>query len=198
MEDRIEKIISTTDPDIEFKKYVPSQEQLDQLATLFELVDRCKQSGIDICIVGGYGLDALYGKLTRDHGDIDLLIPENKLRETRTIVEEMGFIEDTTDTDKNKNLYRPNNNSKLPNSFKIEFGSIGAYNKFFSSETPLESIIPKNENGSLMEKPIRTLTLEGHKIAAEVLKKRAKEGKWGEYKHQNNFEKMVRILSQDN
>ena len=71
--------------------YTPSKEQLKQLEILFELIDKCKEKEIEIWIVGGYGLDALYGSLTRDHGDIDLIVWEKDLLAVGKMVEEMGL-----------------------------------------------------------------------------------------------------------
>jgi len=194
MRNKVKKTKSIINFSSEFEQYLPSEEQLHQLTILFELIDKCKQSRVEVCIVGGYGLDALYGSLTRDHGDIDMLVRGNELQDMRDIVEKMGFIEDTGDTDQNKNLYRPGNNLALPSSFKIEFGTIDSYSVFFPIEMPLESLVSKDENGSIMGKPIKTLTLEGHKIVAEVQKRRAADGGWGEYKHQEHFEKIISVL----
>ena len=114
------------------------------------------------------------------------------------IVEEMGFVEYADKVEKNKKVYRPGTILALDDSFKIEFGSIEFYGQFFPKETSLELIISKNENGLIEGKAIKTLTLEGHKIAAEVQNQRAFQGNWGEYKHQKHFEKMIGVLNENN
>jgi hypothetical protein len=58
--------------DIPFNDYYPSANQRRQAQMLIELLQECDEQGIMISVFGGYGLDALYGQLTRDHGDFDL------------------------------------------------------------------------------------------------------------------------------
>ncbi len=176
--------------------YTPSKEQLKQLEILFELIDKCKEKEIEIWIVGGYGLDALYGSLTRDHGDIDLIVWEKDLLAVGKMVEEMGFMKDANEAEKNKKVYRPEATVAVNDLFKIEFGSIEFYGQFFPKETPLESLISKSENGVIMGKTIKTLTLKGYEITAEVQNQRAVRGNWGEYKHQKHFEKMISVLNE--
>lgn len=174
--------------------YTPSKEQLKQLEILFELIDKCKEKEIEIWIVGGYGLDALYGSLTRDHGDIDLIVWEKDLLAVGKMVEEMGLVRDIDEAEKNKKVYRPEATVAVDDTFKIEFGSVEFYGQFFPKETPLELLISKSENGVIMGKTMKTLTLRGHEIAAEVQNQRAVRGNWGEYKHRKHFEKMISVL----
>ena len=54
--------------------YHPSDEQLRKLNSLLAILVKCHQLGIRVWVTGGYGLDALYGTLTRDHNDFDLFI----------------------------------------------------------------------------------------------------------------------------
>lgn len=46
-----------------------------------------------------------------------------------------------------------------------------------------------------MGSPIKTLTIEGQKMAAEVQNKRAADDGWGDYKHKEHFERMMSVLS---
>jgi hypothetical protein len=158
-------------------------------------VSECSDSNVDICVVGGYGLDALYGKLTRDHGDIDILVEDGKIIEAKKIMGDLEFVEYTGDSDKKKNVYKPSGGSSLPSTFKIEFGEVGEYRKYFPSDKPLDTFIPKDANGELADVPIKTLTLEGQKLAAEVQKKRAVEGSWGEYKHEGHFNRLIDVIN---
>ncbi len=54
---------------------------LDQLAAL----------GCDAWVDGGWGVDALLGRQTRPHGDLDLVIPAATLERVRTALEREGF-----------------------------------------------------------------------------------------------------------
>jgi predicted nucleotidyltransferase len=178
----------------EVVEYTPTREQLDQVEILHQLVELCKNDDVDIYVMGGYGVDGLYGDLTRNHGDIDILVEEEKIQNFQDIVEQAGFVEDTTNTDRNKKVYRPSNKLSLPETFKIEAGSISLLKKFLPKETPLESIFPREENARLANFSFKTLTLKGQEIVSEIQNARAVEEEWGEYKHRKNFDEIMEIL----
>ncbi len=183
---------------VEISSYIPSEEQLRQVETLGGLIEQCKQEGVDICVAGGYGLDALYGSLTRDHGDVDLFVDDKGIEVLRRIVLGMGFVEDTEDTDKIKNLFRPGEHSNLPKTFKIEFAAIGSYIPFLPENTSLESIFPKEENASLAGFSLKTPTLEGQKIILNAQKKRADDAGWTGYKYYGHNEAVLKAIEDKN
>lgn len=47
--------------------------------------------GIDVWIDGGWGVDALLGKQTRPHADLDIVIQEKDLPVLRRLLEERGY-----------------------------------------------------------------------------------------------------------
>ena len=57
--------------------------------------DALVRCGIDYWIGGGWGVDALVGRQTRDHGDIDIAIPSGSLEAVLALLTEMGFGPDT-------------------------------------------------------------------------------------------------------
>jgi hypothetical protein len=150
------------------KKYLPSKQQIALVEILSQLTSSCRDAKILIYIVGGYGVDGLYGSLTRDHGDIDILIEEKDIKIFRNIIEQMNFIEDITNIDTYKTVYIPNNELALPYTFKIEFGTTSSLNKILPEGVTLRSILPKEDNALLMGFSFKTLTLEGQKIIAEI------------------------------
>jgi lincosamide nucleotidyltransferase A/C/D/E len=42
-------------------------------ATVLEILDRLRTQDLDVCLAGGWGIDALLGRQTREHRDLDLL-----------------------------------------------------------------------------------------------------------------------------
>jgi lincosamide nucleotidyltransferase A/C/D/E len=59
--------------------------------SLLEVVDRLEHDGIDVWVDGGWGVDALLGRETRGHDDLDLVA---ELRHSDRIIEllaELGY-----------------------------------------------------------------------------------------------------------
>lgn len=71
--------------------YQPSHEQKEQLELLQELLTRLEQQGVRFILAGGYGLDALYGSLTRNHKDYDFLVFDESVADFESILSELGF-----------------------------------------------------------------------------------------------------------
>ena len=60
----------------------------EQAHAVYELLDR---SGVGCWVMGGWGVDALLGRVTREHKDLDLLVPITNLPRYADIVEQHGF-----------------------------------------------------------------------------------------------------------
>lgn len=56
-----------------------------------EIHDALAGSGFEYWIGGGWGVDALVGRQTRDHDDLDISIPSPTLRAVLDLVAAMGF-----------------------------------------------------------------------------------------------------------
>lgn len=61
--------------------------------TVIELVELMKSNEIDVVIDGGWGVDALLGKQTRPHNNLDIAIPHKDVPKLRRILSEKGFSE---------------------------------------------------------------------------------------------------------
>lgn len=61
-----------------------ARDVLDVLAVL-------DQDGIDVILHGGWGIDAVVGSQDRDHGDLDLLVSEERLPAAVTSLASVGF-----------------------------------------------------------------------------------------------------------
>ena len=52
-----------------------------------------EQAGLEICIDGGWAVDALLGRQTRQHGDLDIAIPARRVAALRGLLAPAGFVE---------------------------------------------------------------------------------------------------------
>src|SRR2546429_5657575 len=62
----------------------------DAVVQLMRLFD---QSGIDVVVDGGWGVDALLGEQTRSHNDLDIALQHKDLPKLRELLEVQGYKE---------------------------------------------------------------------------------------------------------
>lgn len=66
-----------------------------------ELLKLLEQNNIEVYVDGGWGVDALLGKQTRLHGDLDIALPHKYVPKVRELLEARGYKdiprEDTRD-----------------------------------------------------------------------------------------------------
>jgi lincosamide nucleotidyltransferase A/C/D/E len=60
-------------------------------ANVLAVLDRLEGAGIDVWIDGGWGIDALVGEQTREHDDVDLVVPLASVGEACGVLAELGF-----------------------------------------------------------------------------------------------------------
>lgn len=60
---------------------------------VIEFVELLRQNQIEVCIDGGWGVDALLGKQTRAHADLDIAIPHKDVDKVRELLEQGGYQE---------------------------------------------------------------------------------------------------------
>lgn len=72
--------------------------------TVIELVELLKSDDIDVVIDGGWGVDALIGKQTRQHEDLDIAIPHKDVPKLREILGKKGFVEILRDDSRDCNF----------------------------------------------------------------------------------------------
>jgi lincosamide nucleotidyltransferase A/C/D/E len=69
----------------------------DQLEVLSEIIEVTDRAGIAVWFVGGYGIDALEGRITRPHGDIDIMAEDADLDRLHAAALAGGFhVDDYT------------------------------------------------------------------------------------------------------
>jgi lincosamide nucleotidyltransferase A/C/D/E len=55
------------------------------------LLGRLEERDVDVWLEGGWGIDALLGRETREHDDLDLIVPLEHLAALETALRELGF-----------------------------------------------------------------------------------------------------------
>ena len=56
-----------------------------------EIIKLLEENEIEVYVIGGWGVDALLGEQTREHGDLDIALPHRFVPKLRGLLEERGF-----------------------------------------------------------------------------------------------------------
>ena len=64
--------------------------QAKDVLAFWELFEK---AGLEVCIDGGWAVDALLGRQTRPHNDLDIALPASKVPALRRLLSDMGFEE---------------------------------------------------------------------------------------------------------
>lgn len=176
-------------------QYRPSDKQIKQLDSLLAILRECRRLGIRVWVVGGYGLDALYGALTRDHGDFDLFIKEESKDKFIQIINRHGYKYTPQKVGEvGKSVFR---NPSLSPSFKLELGTIEQAEELLQKldiTTDTALFTPEKPLGSLRNQPIWTPTLEGFKKMIEINDQLANKDGGDEYPYRGWQEKILMVL----
>lgn len=169
--------------------YTISSEEQKRVGVLQLLVKLCAEKGIEYTVVGGYGLDGLYGHLTRDHHDIDILVGDSTA--FAALLLELGFTE--IEHDDFKSVWK---REGMPDDFKIEFASISAIEQVVGPEL-IKHVVPEVNNAQIMSTSFKAPTLEGEAIFSQVVGERAKNLDWDKYHHETHKAELIRRLTQN-
>jgi len=55
------------------------------------IVGRLAERGVDVWLEGGWGIDALLGRETRGHDDLDVIVPLERLPQLEAALRELGY-----------------------------------------------------------------------------------------------------------
>lgn len=58
---------------------------------VLEVLEQLERAGVDVWILGGWGVDALVGRQTRHHGDLDIILTEDHLSAAHATLRRAGF-----------------------------------------------------------------------------------------------------------
>lgn len=158
----------------QLENYVPDKEQLRRVGSLLDITRQCEDVGIIVTVLGGYGLDDIYGKLTRSHDDIDMLVADSQIDDVKTVLEILGYQRDLGEV--GKYVYK---NVMMDPSFKVEFAGLSTLGQFTEKDT--DYFIPSEANASLDGQLFRAMTLRGQKDIIEIQNIRAEQEKWNDY-----------------
>lgn len=158
----------------QLENYVPDKEQLRRVGSLLDITRQCEDVGIIVTVLGGYGLDGIYGKLTRSHDDIDMLVADSQIDDVKTVLEILGYQRDLGEV--GKYVYK---NVMMDPSFKVEFAGLSTLGQFTEKDT--DYFIPSEANASLDGQLFRAMTLRGQKDIIEIQNIRAEQEKWNDY-----------------
>jgi hypothetical protein len=151
---------------VQLENYKPSPQQKSQLEMLFKILDFAESKGIAVYVTGGYGLDALYGKLTRDHRDIELYIKEHQTERFETLLNKLGFTptgELIGEVGKKEFVHKD-----FPKGFTLEYGTFENAQRLISGDNCIERALPDKPLGKLEGKKVPVPTLKAFKKAIEI------------------------------
>lgn len=178
--------------------YIPSEEQQRQLDYLLDILIRSEQSGIVVWVFGGYGLDALYGKPTRDHNDFDLHVKEVDREKFIQLISSLGYYPTFEKVgDVGKEVYK---HQDLQENFSLELGTVEKGQKLIK-DLGIELDIPQKPLGNLNGQPVWTLDLNGFKTVININKMLAEKNKDKPYPHlkwQQTLLKAIAAVSLNN
>ena len=180
-----ESVKSTDHP----REYLPSREQEERLSLLGSIVSALDAAGVRYAVAGGYGIDGLYGALTRDHDDIDLLIDDapGHIDRTRQSLENIGCVRLRTKKSGVEVF------THVPTGTIIEIPTWAITAERTRAHDAL--FLPDFHNARLGTLTFPTMTLGGHEIYDETQSQRALEGGWGRYPKREHKNWLIRELA---
>lgn len=92
---------------------------------VIELHDLLTKNGIDLWIDGGWGVDALLGRETRPHEDVDIVIRQKDVSKMRTLLARQGFKDVTRDDTSTWNFVLGDSKGRLVDVHAIVFDEKG-------------------------------------------------------------------------
>ena len=89
------------------------------------IIKLLEQSGIEVYVDGGWGVDALLGEQTRKHDDLDIAIPHKFVPKLREILEARGYTDVPRDDTRDCNFVLGDENGRLVDVHSYTFDENG-------------------------------------------------------------------------
>jgi lincosamide nucleotidyltransferase A/C/D/E len=105
---------------------------------VLEMVQLFAQHHLDVCIDGGWGVDALLGEQTRVHTDLDIALPHQQVPLLRALLEARGFTDVPRDDTRDCNFVLGDEVGRLIDFHSYTFDAAG--NLVFGVEYPFDSL----------------------------------------------------------
>ena len=102
----------------------PSQTEM-QAADVVNFIQLCEQNDIEVYVDGGWGVDALLGKQTRTHGDLDIALPHRFVPNLRKLLETRGYKDVERDDTRDCNFVLGDNSGHLIDIHSYTFDEAG-------------------------------------------------------------------------
>jgi lincosamide nucleotidyltransferase A/C/D/E len=114
-----------------------------------------EQNHIDVCIDGGWGVDALLGEQTRPHADLDIAVQHKDVARIRTLLEARGYKDVPRDDTWACNFVLGDDDGRLIDVHSYTFDSSGNFVQ--GVEYPYDSL---NGMGVIDGHPVRCISPE--------------------------------------
>jgi len=111
--------------------------------------------GLDVCVDGGWGVDALLGVQTRRHSDLDIAIPHGDVPRLRALLEAYGYSDVPRPDTRDCNFVLGDDNGHEVDVHSFTFDADG--NNVYGVPYPAQSLMGA---GSIEGYPVKTITPE--------------------------------------
>lgn len=120
-----------------------------------ELMRLFEQRGIDVVVDGGWGVDALLGKQTRPHADLDIALQHKDVPKLRALLEARGYKDVPRDDTRDCNFVMGDDQGHEVDFHSYTFDAQGEL--IFGVEYPIESL---TGTGSIQGYPVKCISAE--------------------------------------
>jgi len=124
-------------------------------SVVVELLQLLTQHGIEVCVDGGWGVDALLGQQTRAHSDLDIAIPHKDVPRLRELLEARGYKDVPRDDTRDFNFVLGDDEGHQVDVHSYTFDAEGK--SIYGSDYPAHSL---TGTGSIEGYPVRCVSAE--------------------------------------
>lgn len=181
------------------ENYIPSPTQAKQAQALVTLLQQCDAEGIIVTVFGGYGLDALYGKLTREHRDFDLVVEPSTRPQLERVLVSQGYTHIPAWSEPGrKEMYT---HPDFAEPFAAEVATFDPAMlphlvQQYGIAIAATALFPETHNGRLLNYPLRTPTLEGVAIINRIQQQTGLDRGWTEFAHEEHQALLLALLKE--
>ncbi len=122
-------------------------------ADVVDFVTLMAQNGIEVILDGGWGVDALLGRQTRPHADLDIAVNHADVPRIRALLEARGYADVPRDDTRDCNFVMGDADGRQIDFHSFTFDAEG--NLTFGVPYPFESL---QGRGEIAAQPVRCIT----------------------------------------
>ncbi|MDZ8066036.1 MAG: nucleotidyltransferase family protein [Nostoc sp. DedQUE08] len=120
---------------------------------VIKIVQLFEENAIEVYIDGGWGVDALLGKQTRTHTDLDIAVQHKDVAQIRVLLETRGYQDRLCDDTRDYNFVLVNHQGNEIDIHSYTFDSTG--NHVYGIEYPYDSL---SGHGLIAGYPVRCIS----------------------------------------